>query len=150
MRDNNLERKRLITLTSDIIAAHVINNDVDAGELPLLITNVYGALAVLGQSQTEAEERPEPAVSIRASVKPDYVVCLEDGKKMKMLKRHLRTDHDMTPQEYRMRWNLPVSHPLVAPGYSEKRRELAKKSGLGRKPAARVKRRKKLAASFKS
>ena len=87
----------------------------------------------------EQEAPPEPAVSIRASVKPDYIVCLEDGKKLKMLKRHLMTHYNMTPEDYRQRWNLPADYPMVAPNYAEKRRELAKKIGLGRKPGARRK-----------
>lgn len=127
----------LITLTSDIVAAHLSNNSVSVDDVPSLITNVYGALSSLGQAEEKEEERPEPAVSIRASIKPDYIVCLEDGKKLKMLKRHLMTHYNMTPDEYRQRWNLPADYPMVAPNYAEKRRELAKKIGLGRKPTAR-------------
>ena len=135
----------LITLTSDIIAAHVSNNNVDGEELPSLISNVYGALAGLGQDEDPAEVRPEPAVSIRASVKKDYIVCLEDGKKFKMLKRHLMTEYGMTPDEYRARWDLPSDYPMVAPSYSETRRNLAKKIGLGRKPGQKRGRKKKAA-----
>jgi predicted transcriptional regulator len=127
----------LITLTSDIVAAMVSNNSVAVDDVPTLISNVYGALAGLGTSAPEEEPRPEPAVSIRSSVKPDYIVCLEDGKKLKMLKRHLMTHYNMTPDQYRARWNLPADYPMVAPNYAEKRRELAKKIGLGRKPGAR-------------
>ncbi len=127
----------LITLTSDIVAAHVSNNSVAVDELSVLINNVYGALAGLGAPAPAAETPPEPAVSIRASVKPDHIVCLEDGKKLKMLKRHLMTHYNMTPEQYRARWNLPADYPMVAPNYAEKRRELAKKIGLGRKPGAR-------------
>lgn len=123
----------LITLTADIVTAHVANNDVDGDTLPSLIQNVYGALSSLGAQDVE-EEKPEPAVPIRSSVKKDYIVCLEDGKKMKMLKRHLMTAYGMTPDEYRERWGLPADYPMVAPAYAEKRRELAKKIGLGRKP----------------
>ncbi len=123
----------LITLTADIVVAHVANNNVDGDTLPSLIENVYGALSGLG-AENEVEDRPEPAVSVRASVKNDHLVCLEDGKKMKMLKRHLMTDHGMTPEEYRERWNLPADYPMVAPEYAEKRRVLAKEIGLGRKP----------------
>jgi predicted transcriptional regulator len=133
----------LITLTSDIVAAHVSNNNVAVEDVPTLITNVYGALEGLGSNQSKEEERPEPAVSIRASVKPDYIVCLEDGKKLKMLKRYLRTNYDMSPEEYRERWNLPSDYPMVAPNYAEKRRELAKKIGLGRQPNTRRGRSKK-------
>ena len=123
----------LITLTADIVTAHVANNNVDGETLPSLIQNVYGALSGLGVEE-QVDDRPEPAVSVRASVKNDHLVCLEDGKKMKMLKRHLMTDHGMTPEEYRERWNLPSDYPMVAPEYAEKRRTLAKEIGLGRKP----------------
>lgn len=134
----------LITLTSDIVAAHVSNNSVSVDDVPALIGNVYGALAGLGQTVVVEDKMPEPAVSVRASIKPDYIVCLEDGKKLKMLKRHLMTHYSMTPDQYRARWNLPADYPMVAPNYAEKRRELAKKIGLGRKPG--VKRGRKKAA----
>jgi predicted transcriptional regulator len=127
----------LITLASDIVAAHVSNNSVSVDDLPALITNVYGALAGLGQAVPVVEVMPQPAVSVRASIKPDYIVCLEDGKKLKMLKRHLMTHYNLTPDQYRQRWNLPADYPMVAPNYAEKRRELAKKIGLGRKPGPR-------------
>ena len=135
----------LITLTSDIVAAHVSNNSVGVDDVPALIQNVYGALAGLGAAP-QTEVKPEPAVSVRASVKNDHIVCLEDGKKMKMLKRHLMTDHGMTPDEYRARWGLPSDYPMVAPDYAEKRRDLAKKIGLGRKPGQKRGRKKKTAA----
>ncbi|MGY6552124.1 MAG: MucR family transcriptional regulator [Erythrobacter sp.] len=139
MQDLEMEMKEtLITLTSDIVAAHVSNNDVAVSDLPSLITNVYTALASLGEAEPLPEMRPEPAVSVRASVKPDYIVCLEDGKKLKMLKRYLRTNYNMTPEEYRARWNLPADYPMVAPNYAETRRDLAKKIGLGRKPGTTV------------
>ena len=136
----------LITLTSDIVAAHVANNSVSVDDLPALISNVFGALSSLGQVAPVVEVLPEPAVSIRASVKPDHIVCLEDGKKLKMLKRHLMTHYNLTPDQYRARWNLPADYPMVAPNYAEKRRELAKKIGLGRKPGARRGRQPKVAA----
>lgn len=143
MQNLEIEMKEtLITLTSDIVAAHLSNNSVDVDAVPGLITKVYGALASLGEEPEAVEVRPEPAVSIRASVKPDYIVCLEDGKKLKMLKRYLRTNYDMTPEEYRQRWDLPSDYPMVAPNYAEKRRDLAKKIGLGRKPGASRGRRK--------
>ncbi|MCB2084133.1 MAG: MucR family transcriptional regulator [Sphingomonadaceae bacterium] len=135
----------LITLTSDIVAAHLSNNNVDVDAVPTLITNVYQALAGLGQEAAAEEPRPEPAVAIRSSIKPDYIVCLEDGKKLKMLKRYLRTNYDMTPEEYRARWGLPADYPMVAPNYAERRRELAKKIGLGRKPGQKRGRKKKAA-----
>ncbi|MEM9501426.1 MAG: MucR family transcriptional regulator [Pseudomonadota bacterium] len=144
MQDLEMEMKEtLITLTSDIVAAHVSNNDVTVDDVPSLITNVFSALAGLGEEEEAEEAPPEPAVSIRASIKPDYIVCLEDGKKLKMLKRYLRTNYDMTPEEYRARWGLPADYPMVAPNYAEKRRDLAKKIGLGRKPSKGRGRRKK-------
>ncbi|MXO59355.1 transcriptional regulator [Altererythrobacter salegens] len=111
-----------------------------------LIQNVFSTLSGLGGETSTAEVQPEPAVSVRASVKKDHIVCLEDGKKMKMLKRHLMTDHGLTPDEYRARWGLAADYPMVAPDYADKRRELAKKIGLGRKPGQRRGRRKKVVA----
>lgn len=127
-------KETLITLTSDIVAAQVSNNSVSVEEVPALIQSIYAALASLGNEGAVSAEAPEPAVSVRSSVKREHIVCLEDGKKMKMLKRHLMTDHGMTPAEYRARWSLPSDYPMVAPAYAEKRRDLAKKIGLGRKP----------------
>jgi len=128
----------LITLTSDIVAAHVSNNNVTVDELPQLISNVFTSLQGLGTAAPAPEPMPEPAVSIRSSVKNDYIVCLEDGKKLKMLKRHLMTHYNMTPNQYRTRWGLSSDYPMVAPAYAEKRRELAKKIGLGRKPGQKM------------
>lgn len=133
----------LITLTSDIVAAHVSNNSVDVDDVPTLISNVYSALSGLGSAAATAEEAPEPAVSVRTSVKKDHVVCLDCGKKMKMLKRHLSTEHGMTPDEYRSRWNLSSDYPMVAPDYAATRRDLAVKIGLGRKPGQKRGRKKK-------
>lgn len=129
-------KETLITLTSDIVAAHVSNNEVAVADVPALITNVYAALAALGEAPAAEEPKPQPAVAIRNSVKPDYIVCLEDGKKLKMLKRYLRTNYNMSPEEYRAKWGLPADYPMVAPNYAEKRRDLAKQIGLGRKPGA--------------
>ncbi len=144
MDENAADRQEtLITLTTDVVVSYVANNSLGADEVSSLIQNVYGTLSGLGQEGSAAEARPEPAVSIRSSVKKDYIVCLEDGKKMKMLKRHLMTDHGLTPDEYRTRWGLPSDYPMVAPDYAEKRRDLAKKIGLGRKPGQRRGRRKK-------
>jgi predicted transcriptional regulator len=123
----------LVTLTADIVAAHVSNNSVSVSDLATLIQNVHGALSGLGRAVAEPEVKQEPAVSIRASVKPDFIVCLEDGKKLKMLKRHLMTHYQMTPEQYRAKWNLPADYPMVAPNYAEQRRSLAKKIGLGTK-----------------
>jgi len=121
----------LITLTSDIVAAHVSNNSVAVSDLPLLIQNVYGALSGLRSDAAPPQPKQEPAVSIRSSIKPDHIVCLEDGKKLKMLKRHLMTHYQMTPDEYRAKWGLPADYPMVAPNYADQRRALAKKIGLG-------------------
>ncbi|KTE25557.1 MULTISPECIES: MucR family transcriptional regulator [unclassified Sphingopyxis] len=136
----------LVMLTADIVAAHVSNNSVAISDIALVIRAVHDAIAGLS-STAEAEPQPEPqkpAVSVRASVKPDYIVCLEDGKKLTMMRRYLMTNFGMTPDDYRAKWNLPKDYPMVAPNYAEKRRELAKQIGLGtkgrgggRKPAAR-------------
>lgn len=133
MEEQSAQGEMLITLTSDIVAAHVSNNSVAVSDLPLLIQNVYGALSQLSSTPAAPEVKQEPAVSVRASVKPDYIVCLEDGKKLKMLKRHLMTHYQMTPDDYRLKWNLPADYPMVAPNYAEQRRNLAKKIGLGTK-----------------
>ena len=126
-------QETLVTLTADIVAADVSNNSVSVSDLPVLIQNVHGALSGLGTAPAEPEVKQEPAVSVRASVKPDFIVCLEDGKKLKMLKRHLMTHYQMTPEQYRAKWNLPADYPMVAPNYAEQRRTLAKKIGLGTK-----------------
>ena len=133
----------LITLTSDIVAAHVSNNNVEVADVPALITSVYGALAGLGHAAPAAEVRPEPAVAIRSSVKKDHIVCLDCGKKMKMLKRHLNTEHGLSIDEYRARWGLGGDYPMVAPDYAETRRDLAVKIGLGRQPGQKRGRKKK-------
>ena len=138
------DSETLVTLTADIVAEHVSNNSVAISDLPLVIRSVHEALAGL-VSKAEPEPEPQqPAVSVRASVKPDYIVCLEDGKKLTMMRRYLMTNFGMTPDDYRAKWNLPKDYPMVAPNYAEKRRELAKQIGLGtkgrgggRKPAAR-------------
>lgn len=122
----------LIAYTTDIVSAHVSNNSVVVGDLPHLISNVYHALAGLSASVSN-EPKAEPAVPIKSSIKSDYIVCLEDGKKMKMLKRHLMTHYGMTPEDYRSKWDLPADYPMVAPNYAQKRRELAKAIGLGKK-----------------
>jgi predicted transcriptional regulator len=134
----------LIMHTTDIVVSFVANNSIDPKEVSSLIQNVHATLAGLG-SGAAVEPRPDPAVSVRSSVKKDHIVCLEDGKKMKMLKRHLMTDHGLTPDEYRARWSLSADYPMVAPDYAEKRRDLAKKIGLGRKPGQKRGRKKKAA-----
>jgi predicted transcriptional regulator len=124
----------LVALTADIVAAYVGNNQVAVGDLATVIERTHGALAGLGEAAPDPEPELKPAVSVRSSVKPDYVVCLEDGKKLKMLKRHLMTHYNLTPDQYRAKWNLPADYPMVAPNYAEQRRALARKIGLGRKP----------------
>ena len=126
----------LITLTADIVSAHVSNNDVTAADLPELIRNVHDALSAIGTppAPIAPAAKQEPAVPVRNSVKPDYVVCLEDGKKLKMLKRHLMTHYQLTPDAYRRKWNLAADYPMVAPNYADQRRTLAKQIGLGTKP----------------
>lgn len=131
-----------LSQVAEIVSAYVSNNSVPTNQLSDLITSVHDSLMNVGEKPPETLN---PAVPIKQSVKPDYIVCLEDGKKLKMLKRYLRTNYDMTPEEYRARWNLPADYPMVAPNYAAKRRELAKKIGLGRKPGARRPRRKKAA-----
>ena len=123
----------LLTLTADIVAAHVSNNSVAVNDLPNLIQNVHTALSGIAGGSAAAEPKPEPKVSVRASVKPDYIVCLEDGKRLKMLKRHLMTHYNMTPDQYRQKWGLSADYPMVAPNYAEQRRTLAKSIGLGTK-----------------
>ena len=123
----------LLTLTADIVAAHVSNNSVAVNDLSNLIQNVHAALSGISGNGGAAEAKPEPKVSIRASIKPDYIVCLEDGKKLKMLKRHLMTHYSMTPEQYRQKWGLSSDYPMVAPNYAEQRRKLAKSIGLGTK-----------------
>ncbi len=124
-----------LELVSKIVSAYVSNNNLPPSELPHLIKTAHEALMSLSQV---ASSPPEPAVSIRQSVKPEYIVCLDDGKKLKMLKRHLRTAYNMSPDEYRQKWGLSSDYPMVAPKYAAKRSELAKKIGLGRKPGQKV------------
>jgi predicted transcriptional regulator len=134
-----MDHQDIIPLTADIVSAHLSHNSVAINDVPILIQSVFDALTKAGKPPVVVEKRPEPAVSIRASVKHDYIVCLEDGKRLKMLKRHLMTHYKMTPDEYRARWNLPADYPMVAPAYAETRRELAKSIGLGRKLGAKIK-----------
>jgi predicted transcriptional regulator len=127
------ESNDLLALATEIVSAHVTNNTVAAEDLPALIRQVYATLAGIGQAPAGGE-RPQPAVPIKKSIAPDYLVCLEDGRKLKMLKRHLKTAYNMTPEEYRDRWGLPADYPMVAPNYARQRSSLAKKIGLGTKP----------------
>ena len=124
--ENNDTAELLITLTADIVAAHVSNNSVAVSDVPTLIGNVHSALAGLSGTQTAPAAALEPAVPVRLSVKKDYIVCLEDGKKLKMLKRHLMTHYGMTPDDYRAKWGLPADYPMVAPAYAEQRRVAGK------------------------
>jgi predicted transcriptional regulator len=131
------DRSELLALTAEIVAAHVSNNKLEADDLPALIRQVYGTLAGIGMEPAElvaggAADRPAPAVPVKKSVTPDYIVCLEDGKKLKMLKRHLMSHYKLTPDQYRERWGLPPEYPMVAPNYAIRRQVLAKKIGLGK------------------
>ncbi|MFL5252741.1 MAG: MucR family transcriptional regulator [Rhodopila sp.] len=121
----------LLGLTARIVSAHVANNPVEHRVLPVLIRDIYKTLSHIDQSPTEPAEKPQPFVPIRKSVFPDYIICLEDGKKLKMLKRHLASAYGMTPEQYRQKWGLDANYPMVAPKYAEKRSSLAKQIGLG-------------------
>ena len=133
----NSSTQAILGLTAQIVSAHVSNNVVSRDALPELIAQVYNTLISAGAEPVEPEKL-QPAVPVKKSVFPEYIVCLEDGKKLKMLKRHLQTSYNMTPEQYRDKWSLPHDYPMVAPKYAEHRSELAKKIGLGRKPAPLV------------
>ncbi|KXV17251.1 MucR family transcriptional regulator [Gluconobacter oxydans] len=133
----NTSSTGLLELTAKIVAAQASRGTLEAEALPALIRQVYDALAKAGVPEEEPQsERPQPAVPIKRSVFPDYIICLEDGKKLKMLKRHLQSAYDMTPEQYRERWGLPSDYPLVAPNYAQRRSALAREIGLGRKISA--------------
>jgi predicted transcriptional regulator len=121
----------ILGLTAQIVSAHASNNELGASALPGAIRLVYDTLANVGEAPAAPVEKAQPAVPVRKSVFPDYIVCLEDGKRLKMLKRHLSTSYNMTPEQYRAKWGLDVSYPMVAPNYAERRSELAKQIGLG-------------------
>jgi predicted transcriptional regulator len=129
--DDTEQSNDLLGLTTEIVAAHVSNNTVALSDLPQLINQVYNSLANIGTAPVQPATRPQPAVSVKRSVQPDYIVCLEDGKKLKMLKRHLKTAYNMTPEAYRERWGLAADYPMVAPNYALQRSRLAKEIGLG-------------------
>lgn len=131
MANQSPNREELLSLTVDVVSSHVSNNTVPVAEVSTLIEQVFGTLSKLSEPEVEETPRPEPAVPVRRSVAPDYIVCLEDGKKLKMLKRHLKSQYNMSPEDYRERWGLPMDYPMVAPNYAEQRRSLAKKIGLG-------------------
>ncbi|WP_353646914.1 MucR family transcriptional regulator [Mesorhizobium sp. WSM2239] len=138
-----------IELTADVVAAYVSNNPIPVGELPKLIADVYAALGQVNGAAHAAEtvEPQKPAVPIKKSVRPDYIISLEDGRKFKSLKRHLQASYGMTPDEYRAKWNLPSDYPMVAPNYAAIRSAMAKELGLGRKPAEKPKKRGRTKAS---
>lgn len=130
------EDSKILGLTAQIVSAHVANNAVEPRSLPVFIRDIYTTLANIGTDAAPAAEKVQPAVPIRKSVFPDYIICLEDGKRLKMLKRHLATAYNMTPAQYREKWGLDANYPMVAPKYAEKRSSLAKQSGLGTRRAA--------------
>ena len=128
-----------IELTAEIVSAYVSNNTVPAGELPGLINQIHSALTRVSAGTSEAPSEPlKPAVPVKRSIHPDFIVCLEDGKKFKSLKRHLRTQYSMTPEQYREKWGLPPDYPMVAPNYAEARSQLAKQMGLGQQRRRRA------------
>jgi len=133
---NKINVSELLELTTEIVSAHAGNNSIAPADLPQLIQDVYKTLSDVG-SAAAVPERPRPAVAIKKSISPDFIVCLEDGKKLKMLKRHLKAAYNMTPDDYRKRWGLPADYPMVAPNYAKHRSTLAKKIGLGTKPRKR-------------
>lgn len=135
-----LDHADAVHLASDIVAAYVSNNKVNTDQLPGLLEEMYGAVAALAEGRRGFAGSREPAVPINKSVTPDFVICLEDGKKLKMLKRYLRTHYDLTPEDYRRKWGLPVDYPMVAPNYAKRRSQFAKDIGLG--TAATTKRKK--------
>ncbi len=137
MSENSTEtiaRDDLLRMAVDVVSAYVSKNPLPAGQIPEVIQTVFVSLRGLGNGAADAKaEAPRPAVPVRKSVTPDYIICLEDGKKLKMLKRHLRTTYNMTPDEYRAKWGLAADYPMVAPNYAKQRSDFAKKIGLGRK-----------------
>jgi predicted transcriptional regulator len=135
-KSNSLSSSAILEMTADVVASYVGNNPLPSVELTKAINTVYDSLTSLNDDGGAPAEPPKPAVSIRRSVKPDYIVCLEDGKKLKMLKRHLKTSYDLTPEQYRERWGLPTDYPMVAPNYAKRRSALAKEIGLGKRGRA--------------
>lgn len=135
------DRTDMLRMAVDIVAAYVSNNSVAANQVPEVISTVFSSLTAIDGAASEPPAEPaKPAVSIRRSVTPDYIICLEDGKKLKMLKRHLRASYNMTPDEYRAKWGLAADYPMVAPNYAAQRSEFAKKIGLGRKKGQKPRR----------
>ena len=137
--DKNSSSADLLRMTAEVAAAYVSNNSLPAADLTEVIRTIYASLQSLERSEGVATTSQKPMVPIKKSVTPDYIICLEDGKKLKMLKRHLRTAYRMTPEEYRAKWGLPADYPMVAPNYAEQRSVFAKRIGLGRKPGSKKK-----------
>ena len=131
------ETNEILELTTEIVSSHLANNTVAVQDIPDLIRQVYGTLSSIDQAPSAQLDRPQPAVPIKRSITPDHIICLEDGRKLKMLKRHLKTAYNMTPEEYRERWGLAADYPMVAPNYALQRPNLAKKIGLGTRPRRR-------------
>jgi predicted transcriptional regulator len=134
------DSRTLLRLAAEIVAAFVSNNPVATGQIAGLIRQIHETLLALGEAETRSKDSPRPAVPVKRSVTPDYLICLEDGKKLKMLKRYLRSHYDMTPEDYRAKWNLPLDYPMVAPNYARQRSTFAKEIGLGLKSKGRKKR----------
>ena len=133
-KTETVPRQDVLRMAVDIVAAYVAQNNVNDGQIPDIILQVFGTLSELSAAPAETGKKSgKPKVSVRRSVTPDFIICLEDGRKLKMLKRHLRTAYNLTPEEYRSRWNLPPDYPMVAPNYAKRRSDFAKKIGLGRK-----------------
>ena len=144
---DTIPAEELLRMTSEVAAAYISNNNLPSGQLPDVIRTIHESLAALsGARVAAASEPPTPAVAIKKSITPDYIVCLEDGKKLKMLKRHLRSTYNMTPDEYRHRWGLPADYPMVAPNYAAQRSDFAKKIGLGRNGGGKGRRGRRKAA----
>ena len=145
MSEQNIEkadRGSILRMAAEVVSAYVSNNVLAPAQLPEVIRSVFGSLDFLNGGRGDAKHEPlKPAVPIKRSIAPDHIICLEDGKKLKMLKRHLRTTYNMTPDEYRAKWGLPPDYPMVAPNYAAQRSAFAKKIGLGRKPASEGRRR---------
>ena len=141
---NAVSHSDVLRMSVDIVSAYLGNNSVAADQVPDVINTVFGSLNSLnGSGSAGSAEPPKPAVSVRRSVTPEFIICLEDGKKLKMLKRHLRAAYGMSPDDYRSKWNLPADYPMVAPNYAEQRSAFAKKIGLGRKKGQKMPRRAK-------
>ncbi len=128
-----VSRVELLSMTTDVVSSYVSNNTVSVEDLPAVVEQVFRSLSSVTAEGSLSADRPQPAVPIKRSITPDYLICLEDGKKLKMLKRHLKTAYDMSPEQYRERWGLPSDYPMVAPSYAARRSELAKDIGLGTK-----------------